>query len=280
MHIIEPHIHMYSRTTDDYRAMYDAGVRVCVEPSFWLGSDRRYAGTFFDYFRLILEFETVRAERFGIDHYAAVGYNPKEAENKPLVDEVLDGIGEYLDHPRCVAFGEIGLNNISDNEIYAFRRQLLMAEERKMPVIVHLPHVPKVEGAKIIVDIIRSEGVTQERIEIDHNTEASMPISRETECFCGMTVYPYSKLTPERVSAMVREYGADRMVVNGSADWGVSDPLSLVKVVARLREDGHDEDVVRKLVGENAQALYGHSPNWNPRFDIEPMPVSEYQREP
>ena len=222
----------------------------------------------------------MRAERFGIDHYAAVGYNPKEAENKPLVDEVLGGIGEYLDHPRCVALGEIGLNNISDNEIYAFRRQLLMAEERKMPVIVHLPHVPKVEGAKIIVDIIRSENVTQERIEIDHNTEASMPISRETECFCGMTVYPYSKLTPERVSAMVREYGAERMVVNGSADWGVSDPLSLVKVVARLREDGHDEAVIRKLVGENAQALYGHSPNWKPRFDIEPMPVSEYQREP
>ncbi|NLE58539.1 MAG: hydrolase TatD, partial [Planctomycetes bacterium] len=72
MVIIEPHIHMYSRTTDDYQAMYAAGIRACVEPSFWLGSNRRYAGTFWDYFRLILEFEPIRAQRFGIDHYAAV----------------------------------------------------------------------------------------------------------------------------------------------------------------------------------------------------------------
>jgi predicted metal-dependent TIM-barrel fold hydrolase len=49
--IIEPHIHMYSRTTDDYQKMYKAGIRACVEPSFWMGADRRYAGTFFDYFK-------------------------------------------------------------------------------------------------------------------------------------------------------------------------------------------------------------------------------------
>ncbi len=278
MVIIEPHIHMFSRTTDDYRAMHDAGIRACVEPSFWLGGDRRYAGTFFDYFRLILDFETVRAARFGIDHYAGVSVNPKEAENTALVEEVLAGIGEYLDHPRCVALGEIGLNNNTEAEIAAFRRQLLMAEERKMPVIIHLPHVPKVEGAKIIVDIIRAEGVTQERIVIDHNTEDSMKISYETSCYCGMTVYPYSKLSPERVSRIVRDFGAERMMVNGSADWGVSDPLSLVKVADFLAKDGHPEEVIRKLVFEHATAFYGNSPNWKPNFELEPGPVSEYQR--
>ena len=36
--IIEPHIHMYSRTTDDYQAMYGAGIRVCVAKSYW-GTD-------------------------------------------------------------------------------------------------------------------------------------------------------------------------------------------------------------------------------------------------
>ncbi len=141
MTIIEPHIHMYSRTTDDYQAMYGAGIRVCVEPSFWLGSNRRYAGTFFDYFQLILEFETVRARRFGLDHYAAVALNPKEAENAKLADEVIDGMGEYLEHPRCVALGEVGFNNITPNEERAFVRQLEIARGRQMPVIIHLPHV-------------------------------------------------------------------------------------------------------------------------------------------
>ena len=77
MTIIEPHIHMYSRTTNDYEAMYAAGIRACVEPSFWLGTDRRYAGTFFDYYQLILEFETIRSRRFGIDHFAAISLNPQ-----------------------------------------------------------------------------------------------------------------------------------------------------------------------------------------------------------
>jgi len=278
MRIIEPHIHMYSRTTDDYQAMYKAGIRACVEPSFWLGTDRRYAGTFFDYFKLILEFETVRAKRFGIDHYCAISVNPKEAENVPVVKEVIAGMDEYLDHPRCVAVGEIGLNMNTENEIAAFRRQLLIAEEREMPVIIHLPHIPKLEGAKIIIDIIKAEGVTQERIIIDHNTEETMPVSHATDCWCGMTVYPYSKLTPKRVAGIISDFGAERMIVNGSADWGVSDPLSLTKVVGYMADHGHPEETVRKLVFENAMAFYGHSPNWKPDFELEPVPVSDYQR--
>ena len=106
--IIEPHVHMIARTTDDYMAMYAHGIRVCVEPSFWLGENRRYAGSFFDYFRLSLEFEHTRAARYGVDHWSAIGMNPKEAEDRALADAVIDGMGEYLDHPRCVAMGEIG----------------------------------------------------------------------------------------------------------------------------------------------------------------------------
>jgi uncharacterized protein len=278
MTIIEPHIHMYSRTTDDYQAMYEAGIRACVEPSFWLGSTRRYAGTFLDYFLLILEFETIRARRFGIDHFAAVSVNPKEADDPGLVDEVLAGMPEYLEHDRCVALGEIGFNNITANEERAFVLQLRMAEERGMPVIIHLPHVDKLRGTKRIVEIIKAEGVTQGRIILDHNTEETMATSRGTDCYAGMTVYPISKLTPARVSGIIREFGAERMVVNGSADWGISDPLSLVKVVAYMREDGHSPDVIQRLVFGNANAFYGQSPKWRPDFGIEPMDPRQFQR--
>jgi len=278
MIIIEPHIHMYSRTTDDYQAMYAAGIRACVEPSFWLGTDRRYAGTFFDYFRLILDFETIRAKRFGIDHFAAVSVNPKETEDTAMVDEVLDGIGEYLDHPRCVAIGEIGFNNITPNEQRAFVRQLHIAAERNMPIIIHTPHVDKLAGTRRIVEIVRAEALDQDRIIIDHNTEETMPISRETDCYCGMTVYPISKLTPRRVSNIIRQFGSDKMIVNGSADWGVSDPLSLPKVVEYMRTDGHDDQTIQRIVKDNALAFYGHSSNFHPRLDLEPVDPHEFQR--
>lgn len=278
MIIVEPHIHMYSRTTDDYQAMYRDGIRACVEPSFWMGSNRRHGGTFFDYFQLILDFETVRAARFGIDHFAAISLNPKEAEDTKLADEVMDGLAPYLDHPRCVALGEIGFNNITPNEERAFVRQLDIAGQRKLPVIVHLPHVNKLQGARRCIEIIRSMNLNVDRIVLDHNTEETIALSRGSGCYSGMTVYPISKLSPERVSNIVRQYGAERTLVNGSADWGVSDPLSLVKVVARMRQDGHSADVIEKVVRRNAMTFYGQSPNWKPDFELTPMDPREFQR--
>ncbi|MCY2931968.1 MAG: TatD family hydrolase [Planctomycetota bacterium] len=279
MVIIEPHIHMYSRTTDDYQAMYAAGIRACVEPSFWLGFNRRYAGTFFDYFGLILEFETVRARRFGLDHFAGVSCNPKETEDRRLVDDVLAGMGEYLDHPRCVALGEIGFNNITDNEEYAFRRQLEMAAQRDMLVIVHLPHFNKPAGIARVIACLRDMRVDQRKIYLDHNTEDTIDTALgETDCWCGMTVYPISKLTPQRVSEIVKRTGAGRIIVSGSADWGISDPVSLPKVINYMRTDGHDDATIQRLVFENANAFYRQSPRWKPEFNIVPLDPREFQR--
>ncbi len=278
MTIIEPHIHMYSRTTDDYQAMYAAGIRACVEPSFWMGANRRYAGTFFDYFQLIAEFETVRSRRFGIDHYCAVSLNPKETENRALADEVIDGLGEYLDHPRCVALGEIGFNDITDNEEHAFVRQLQIAVERDLVVIIHLPHFEKPKGIKRILGILNEHDVNRDRIIIDHNTEDTIAESKDSGCYSGMTVYPISKLTPERVSNIIREFGSERVIVNGSADWGVSDPLSLVKVVDYMGKDGHSEKTIQNLVFNNAMAFYGGSDKWKPELDLVPIDPSEFQR--
>lgn len=278
--MIEPHIHMISRTTDEYMAMRAHGIRVCVEPSFWQGANRRYAGSFFDYFRLSLEFEHTRAARFGVDHWSAIGMNPKEAEDRKLADEVIDGMGEYLDHPRCVALGEIGFNNITENEEHALIRQLRMAEERKMPVVLHLPHFNKLEGIRRVLAIIKAEGLTCERIDIDHNVEETVGLALESGCYAGMTVYPYSKLSPERVSAMLREHGCERVIVNGSADWGISDPLSLVKVVERLRADGFSEEAIEQITYRTPMAFYSASPHWKPDFNLVPQDPTTFQRQP
>ena len=67
-------------------------------------------------------------------------------------------------------------------------------------------------------------------------------------------------------------------MVNGSADWGVSDPLSLPKVVEYMSNDGHDEAAIQKIVFDNAMAFYGHSPNWKPKLDLKPIDPKEFQR--
>jgi len=282
MIIVEPHIHMYSRTTDDYQAMYRSGVRACVEPSFWLGANRRHAGTFLDYFALILDFETVRSRRFGIDHFACVAVNPKEAEDVGLASEVLDEMGQYIDHERCVAVGEIGFNKITPNEEKVFLRQLEMAKQRNKLILIHTPHdtpqVSKLDGVKRIMAIIRELGYDCNRIIVDHNTEATMAATRELPVWAGMTVYPYSKLDPKRVVGLIRQYGLERMLVNSSADWGVSDPTSLAQTAENMRLSGFAEAEIKKLVFDNPMAFFSQAPNFKPQLNLEPVPIKEFQR--
>ncbi|MHC4990348.1 MAG: TatD family hydrolase, partial [Planctomycetota bacterium] len=110
MSYIDPHIHMVSRTTDDYQRMALAGCVAITEPAFWAGFDRSSAQGFYDYFRQLTETEPARAAQFGIQHYTWMCINPKEAEDAAFAREVISIIPEFLDKPNVLGIGEIGLN--------------------------------------------------------------------------------------------------------------------------------------------------------------------------
>jgi uncharacterized protein len=282
MTIVEPHVHMLSRTTDDYTAMFRAGIRCVVEPSFWQGANRRHPGTFFDYFALSLDFEPTRSVRYGIDHWSCISVNPKEADDLPLARETLDGIAPYLDHPRCVAVGEIGYNRITPNEEEIFQRQLELARDRNLPVLVHTPHdtpqTRKKDGVARILDVLREFGYDPGKIVVDHNTEETMPLTRKTDYWAGMTVYPYSKLDPRRVVDLLRRWGTERVLVNSSADWGVSDPCSLAKTAAYMAEQGFGETPIQTVLFDNPIAFYSQTPKFKPQLDLPYIDPATYQR--
>ena len=170
--IIDPHMHMVSRSSNDYERARLAGIECCIEPAFWSGTDKQHAESFFDYFEQIIDFETRRAERSaGIDHYVTVGLEPKEANYPEMADRVMDRLPEYLDRENVVGVGEIGLDQGTPEEEEAFRRQLRMAEERELPVIIHTPHTQKPQGTERLVEMIEEEDVTEERIVIDHSVQ-------------------------------------------------------------------------------------------------------------
>lgn len=263
MRIIEPHIHNVCRTTDDYYNMAVAGVVACVEPSFWSGMDRRSVSSFEDYWEHMITFETNRARQYGLKHYVMISLNPKEARND-LANDVVDAMEKYLDRPNVVGIGEIGLDLITDKEEEIFRRQLRMGNDRRMPIIIHSPHHNKKKGIERIIAILEEEGVDQERIVIDHNTEETIELSLRTRCWVGMTVYYVTKLSAERAVAMMSRYGTDRMIVNGSADWGYSDPLAVPKVAMLMRKSGDfSEEQVKKVVFDNPYCLLKHSPGFD-----------------
>jgi uncharacterized protein len=153
--LFDPHIHMYSRTTDDYDAMSKAGIEVIVQPSFWLGSPRTSVGTFEDYWEHMITFETKRAKEFGIDHFVGISVNPKEAAERPLALDAIEAMKKYLDRERVVAVGELGYNLINDLEEEVFLKQMDIADQKNLLMTIHLPHYNKVEGMKRIESILK-----------------------------------------------------------------------------------------------------------------------------
>ncbi len=266
MKFIEPHIHMTSRTTDDYERMLLAGIVACVEPSFWAGTDRSAVASFEDYWEHMIAFETARAKKYGVEHYVTVSLNPKEANNE-MAAEVVSAMEKYLDRDAVVGVGEIGLDRITPKEEELFLRQLHMANDRKMPVIIHTPHHNKKVGTERIIDMVRAEKVEQGRIIIDHNTEETIELSKRTDCYSGMTVYYVSKLSPERVVGILTQFGTDRIIVNGSADWGYSDPLAVPKTAVQMKKSGlFPEEDIKKVFFDNPFAFFKQSP----KFRLEP----------
>jgi hypothetical protein len=262
MRYIDPHVHMFSRTTDDYQRMAAAGITAVCEPAFWLGSDRTAPASFWDYFNHLTSVEPGRARRYGIAHYAMIGVNPKEAEDVRLTDDTIDGWDEFVSRENVVAIGEIGFNNITPNEERSFRRQAQYAEDRGMLVVVHLPHVDKPRGARRSAALLAELPITAGHVCIDHNTEATMDDAGALAgCWRGLTVYP-GKLTPDQAAAIVKRWGTERILINSSADWGESDPLAVVATAEAMRRVGLSEADIRKVLYENPQSFYGQSRNF------------------
>src|SRR5215510_2800543 len=259
MKMFDPHVHMTSRTTDDYAAMAAAGIRAVVEPAFWLGQPRTHVGTFEDYFLSLVGWERFRASQFGIAHFCTLALNPKEANDPALADGVLELLPRYLEKDGVVGVGEVGYDDQTPAEERVFAAQLALAIELELPVLVHTPHRDKKRGTERSLALVRESGIPEERVLIDHNTEETLPLVLATGCWAGHSIYPNTKMDEARMVALVQKYGHERIIVNSAADWGVSDPLKVPKTAALMRERGVPDDAIETIVWKNPIAFFAQS---------------------
>jgi hypothetical protein len=259
MRFFDPHIHMTSRTTDDYEAMAAAGVRAIIEPAFWVGQPRTSVGAFVDYFASLTGWERFRASQFGVAHFCAIGLNSKEANNEGLAREVLEIVPRFAFKEGVVAIGEIGYDEISAAEERAYQAQLELARESDMVVMVHSPHRDKKRGIVRSLDVAKEVGVPMEKLVIDHNNEETVEDTLNAGAWAAFTIYPHTKMGSARMADIVEKYGSERIIVDSSADWGVSDPLSVPKTAKLMIERGIDPEDVRRTTWQNALDAYAQS---------------------
>ncbi|MBA3710245.1 MAG: TatD family hydrolase [Planctomycetes bacterium] len=259
MMFIDPHIHMSARTTDDYEAMRAAGVVAVIEPAFWVGQARTTVGSFQDYFSSLVGWERFRASQFGIHHYCTIGLNSKEANNDALASQVIELLPLYATKEGVVAIGEIGFDDMTAVEEKYFRIQLDLAKEVDLPVMIHTPHRNKKAGTIRSMEICIEQGLPPGRVIVDHNNEETVQDVLDRGFWAAFTIYPKTKMGNERMVEVVRRYGSERIIVDSSADWGVSDPLAVPKTGRLMLERGIAKEVVDATCYRNALAAYGQS---------------------
>ena len=259
MMFLDPHIHMTARTTDDYQAMAKAGIVAIIEPAFWLGQPRTSADTYKDYLSSLVGWERFRASQFGIKHYCTIGLNSKEANNEALAEAVMEILPLYACKEGVVAIGEIGYDDMTPAEDKYFRLQLELAKELDLPVMIHTPHRDKKSGTSRSMDVCLEHGLKPSQVIVDHNNEETAKEVLDRGFWAGFTIYPHTKMGNERMVEVVRYYGCERIIVDSSADWGVSDPLAVPKTAQLMAERGIPQDHIKAVCYQNALTAYGQS---------------------
>jgi predicted metal-dependent TIM-barrel fold hydrolase len=259
MAFFDPHVHMTSRTTDDYQAMADAGVVGLIEPAFWLGQPRTGVDTFRDYYSSLIGWERFRSSQFGIKHYCTIGLNSREANNESLAAQVMEILPLFIYKEGVVGVGEIGFDDQTPAEEKYYRLQLDLAREANLPVQIHTPHRDKKKGTTRSMDIAIEHGLDPQMVIVDHNNEETVKEVLDRGFWAAFTIYPFTKMGNERMVEVVRQYGAKNIMINSAADWGISDPLAVPKTAALMKQHGISDTDIRMVTYHNAITAFGQS---------------------
>ena len=129
---IDSHAHIEGNEFDaDRQAVIQRALDAGVEIIVCVGDGEVAADSHAAAFRLAEEYPFI---------YTTVGVHPHEA--RLLDDELYAKLQDLSRHPKVIAWGEIGLDYHYDNsprevQREAFKRQLRMARERRLPISIH-----------------------------------------------------------------------------------------------------------------------------------------------
>ena len=278
MKFFDPHVHMTSRTTDDYQAMADVGIVALIEPAFWLGQPRTGIDSFRDYYSCLIGWERFRSAQFGIKHYCTIGLNSREANNEKLAEEVMELLPLFIYKEGVVGIGEIGFDDQTAAEEKYYRAQLELAKESGLPVQIHTPHRDKTRGTQRSMDIAIEHGLDPYKVIVDHNNEETVKEVLDKGFWAAFTIYPFTKMGNERMVEVAKQYGPERIMINSAADWGISDPLAVPKTAALMKIKGISDEAIKLITYTNAITAFAQSGQIDEADFTSPSTVDQSQK--
>ena len=249
--MIDTHMHADARSGEDFKEMYCAGIETAITCSYY-PYKIPHEMILLNHLNRILEFDTKRAKEHGLDLKVALGIHPTNSNVNP--ESIFENLYGWIESQQIVAIGEIGLEDLTDNEITIFKQQLDIANETDSKVIIHTPRKNKREVLKVILDII-PQHIDESQAVIDHINPQVVGDAINTDCMLGLTVQP-QKMDEFEAISILDEYGFDKFLLNSDISNKPSDPLSVAKTVGELTKQGYEKSEIEKVASGNAKKFF------------------------
>ena len=225
------------------------------------------------------------------DTYVAVGIHTNAKVESPAT--LLEALPKYCDHDRVVAIGETGVEPVQydsrwpiDDQRPVIGRQMEIAQENELPVILHTPTTKtgvaagdtgwgglrmsqpdpqidyeraKIEATKMDIEIKDDAGLDDRRVIVDHgNPENIEYVMESTDCYLGFSVSsPLKGVTAEDIAETVRTYGPDRLLVNSDMmGYRRCDYFCIPRTIQKLHKAGIDLEALETIFYRNPAEIY------------------------
>jgi predicted metal-dependent TIM-barrel fold hydrolase len=201
-----------------------------------------------------------RMKRCGVAGYVALGIHPARIPRSGL-EALLTDLPDFLGRPSVVAIGEIGLVAGTPREEEVFGRQLALAKDLRIPVLVRTPWRATLLRTRRILAILRQAELEPSKVLVDHADTRTAKMIRA----CGYRAGICLSATPtsgrrsflDEAVRLVESLGPEGLILGSGAGEGAGDLLALPRIADRMASARLSDAVIRRVCGGNAVAFFG-----------------------
>jgi predicted metal-dependent TIM-barrel fold hydrolase len=255
MHPIESSLYASHRTMPELHQLAALGVTTIIEPTTYMGTPRRALATYMDDYERLIVAEAQRCAAAGIQHLTLVGVPAGDASHPQAAHQAIDNLAKLLQRPGVVGIGEVGLEAFTAEETEVLRRQLRLARETGMPIVIQAPPHRTAHAVGLSLQLAQEERVHPQRIMVKGLDEESVGIVRRFGAWAGITIHP-SYMSTDRLVRIIAAYGTEGLILQSDAGRGYGDPYAVPKALRRLAAEGLPVDEQAKLVYHNPKWFY------------------------
>lgn len=193
-----------------------------------------------------------RLRRGGIAGYAALGLHPRRIPARGL-EALLADLPAALSRPEVVALGAVGLREGGALEERVLLRQLELARDLRLPVLVGAPGREPL--LRRTLALLQEAALAPGQVLVAGAGERSVRAIRACGHLAGLALSAGSDAAIDRAVKLTRALGPEGLVLGSDAGLAGGDLLALPRAADRLARRGLSEAVIRRVCGANAVAF-------------------------